>query len=109
DVAMDIILHVFLKLMRQITETKVAFRVVPGNYLGTRTLLRRFLNPLRDLFVSRTAGYQRTEIAVINFSKIQPALIERAFGMVFALPVHKHSAAFVHGARREHITRQRGS
>jgi len=29
--------------------------------------------------------------------------------MVFALPVHKHSAAFVHGARRKHITAQRGS
>jgi hypothetical protein len=29
--------------------------------------------------------------------------------MVFALPVHKHGAAFVHGARRQHITRQRGS
>jgi hypothetical protein len=29
--------------------------------------------------------------------------------MVFALPVHQHGAAFVHGARRQHITRQRGS
>jgi hypothetical protein len=52
---------------------------------------------------------QRTKIAVINLGKIQPALIKRAIGMVFALPVHKHSAAFVHGARRQHITHQRGS
>ena len=69
DVAIYVILHVFLKLMRQITQTQVAFLVVPGNDLCARTLLRMFLNPLRDLFVSRTAGYQRTEIAVINFSK----------------------------------------
>ena len=109
DISMDVILHVFLKLVRQITQTQVAFLVVPGNDLGTRTLLRIFLNPLRDLVVSCTAGDQRTKIAVINLGKIQPALIERAIGMVFALPVHKHSAAFVHGARRQHITRQRGS
>src|SRR4029077_13671076 len=68
-----------------------------------------FLNPLRDFVVSCAASYQGTEIAVINLGKIQPALIERAIGMVFALPVHKHGAAFVHGARRQHITRQRGS
>jgi hypothetical protein len=29
--------------------------------------------------------------------------------MIFALQLHKHCAAFVYGARRQHITRQRGS
>ena len=36
----------------------------------------------------------------MNLGKIQPALIQRAIGMIFALPVHKHGAAFVDCARR---------
>src|SRR4029077_13775079 len=62
-----------------------------------------------DLVVGGPAGNQRTKISVINLGEIQPALIERAIGMVLALPVHQHGAAFVHGARRQHITAQRGS
>ena len=109
DVSLDVILHVFLEFVRQIAQAQVAFLVVPGNDLGARTFLRIFLNPRSDLIVGCTAGNQRTKVAVINLGKIQPALIERAIGMVFALPVHKHRAAFVHRARRQHITRQRGS
>jgi hypothetical protein len=45
----------------------------------------------------------------MNLGKIQPALIEWAIGMVFAVPIHKHCAAFVHGARRQHITCQHGA
>ena len=51
----------------------------------------------------------RTEIVVINFGKIQPALIKRAIGMVFALPIDKHGAAFVHCARRQYIPSQRSA
>jgi hypothetical protein len=42
----------------------------------------------------------------MNLGKIQPALIEWAIGMIFALPVHKHGAAFVHGTRRQHVAAQ---
>ena len=49
---MDVIFHVFLKLVRQITQTQVAFLVVPGNDLGTGTFLGILLNPRRDLVVS---------------------------------------------------------
>jgi hypothetical protein len=47
------------------------------------------------------------KISVVNLGKIQPPLIERAIGMVIALPIHKHGAAFVHGTRRQHIPSQR--
>src|SRR6266550_1353401 len=106
DVSLDVILHVFLELGRQITQTQVTFLVVPGNDLRTRTFLRIFLKPLRDLGVSCAGSDQRTEIAVINLGKIQPALIERAIGMILALPVHKHGAAFVDCTHRQHVARQ---
>jgi len=109
DILMDVILHVFLKLRRQITETQVAFLVIPGNDLSARPFLGIFLNPFGDLVVGRTGGDDRTKIAVINFGKIQPALIERAIGVVSAVPIQKYCAAFVHGARRQYITRQCGS
>src|SRR6188472_3257914 len=109
DILMDVILHVFLKLRRQITETQVAFLVIPGNDLSARPFLGIFLNPFGDLVVGRTVGDDRTKIAVINFGKIQPALIERAIGVVSAVPIQKYCAAFVHGARRQYITCQCGS
>ena len=62
DVSLNVILHVFLELGRQIAQTQVTFLVVPGNDLGTRTFLRIFLNPLRDLVVGCAGGDQRTEI-----------------------------------------------
>jgi len=103
DVSLDIIFHVFLELRRQIAQPQVAFLIVPGNDLGARPFLRIFLNPVSDLVVCCAAGDQRAKIAVINLRKRQPTLIERAIGMLFALPVHKHGAAFVHSARRQYI------
>src|SRR5205823_14371910 len=41
--------------------------------------------------------------------KVQPALVERAIRMIFAMQIHKHGAAFIHCAGREHIARQRSA
>jgi hypothetical protein len=68
-----------------------------------------FLNPRSDLVIGRTGGDQRTEIAIVNLGKIQPALIERAIGMVFALPIQNHCAAFIDCARSQHIASQRST
>src|SRR5213593_3517098 len=96
-----------LEFQRQIAQVQVAFLVVPGNNLGTGTVFSVFTDPRSNLVVGRSGGDKGPEIVIINLCKFQPALIERAIGVVFAFPTHKHRAAFVYSTRRQHIASQR--
>src|SRR5437899_2805934 len=104
---LDVILHILLEFQRQIAQVQVAFLVVPGNNLGTGTVFSVFTDPRSNLVVGRSGGDKGPEIVIINLCKFQPALIERAIGVVFAFPTHKHRAAFVYSTRRQHIASQR--
>src|SRR5262249_15262569 len=109
NIPVDVLLHVFLEFVRQIAQAQIPFLVVPSNNLSTRTFFRVSLDPRGDLIVGCAAGDQRTKITIIDFGKIEPALIKRAIGMIFALPVDEHGAALVHCARRQYITSQRSA
>src|SRR5438034_8017458 len=106
---LDVIFHVLLKFQRQIAQVQVSFFIVPGDDLGARTLLCMFTNPRNNLIIGRAVGDERSEVVVIDLSKLKPALIERTIGMVFAFPANKHGATLIYGTRRQHIARQRGA
>jgi hypothetical protein len=103
----DVILHVLLEFQRQLAQAQVAFFVVPGNDLRTRTFSGVLANPRGDLIVGCARGDERLECVVVNFGELQSALIQRAVGVVFALPAGEHSAAFVHGASGQDVASQR--
>src|SRR5438552_4531404 len=106
---LDVIFHVLLEFQGQIAQVQVAFFIVPSDNLRARTLLCMFTNPRNNLIIGRAGGDERSEVVVIDLSKLKPALIERTIGMVFAFPANKHGATFIYGTRRQHIARQRGA
>ena len=67
--------------------------------------LRSFANPGSDSVVACTGGDNRLEVLEINLGELQPHLIERAIGVIFALPFHKAGAAFVQRAGGQHVNR----
>ena len=55
-VLLDVILHVFLQLERQIAQVQVALFVVPGDDLRPRAFFRMFADPVCNFRVSRAGG-----------------------------------------------------
>src|SRR5882724_13482271 len=106
---LDVIFHVLLEFQGQIAQMQVAFFIVPSDNPSARTFFCMFANPRRDLIIGRAGGDERSEVVVVDLSKLKPALIERTIGMVFAFPANKHGATFIYGTRRQHIARQRGA
>src|SRR6266513_6295735 len=83
---LDVILHVLLKLQRQIAQVQIAFFVIPGDDLGAWTFFGAFANPCRNLIVGCAGGDERPEVVVVDLREPPPALLEWAIGMVFAFP-----------------------
>ena len=66
-------------------------------------------DPDGDFVVGRAGGDKRPVGVVVDLSELQPRLIERAVGVVFALPAGQGSTAFIQCAGGQHITAQRFS
>src|SRR5437870_13604138 len=64
-------------------------------------------DPRDNLVVGRAGGDKQPERIAVNLSALQPPLIERAVGVVFALPADEAGAALVHCASGQHIAAQR--
>src|SRR3989449_10421750 len=107
DVLLDVVLHVFLQLWGQIAQAQVTFFIVPDDDVGAGALLGVLADPRGDLVVGRAGGDKRPVRVVVNLSELQPPLIERAVGVVFALPADEDGAALVHRASGQHIAAQR--
>src|SRR5712692_1009141 len=107
DVLLDVVLHVFLQLWGQVAQAQVAFPVVPDDDVGSGTFLGMLADPRGDLFVGRASGDKRPVRVVVNLSELQPPLIQRAVGVVFALPADEDGAALVHRAGGQHVAAQR--
>jgi hypothetical protein len=88
DELLDVILHVLLEFQRQITQMQIALLIVYAIISGPWAFLGVFADPILDLVVCCAGGDARPELVVINLLKFQPSLIERAVGMVFALPAN---------------------
>src|SRR5882724_13072900 len=84
---LDVIFHVLLKFQGQIAQVQVAFFIVPSDDLTARALLCMFANPRSNFIIGRAGGNERSEVVVIDLSKLKPALIERTIRVVFAFPV----------------------
>src|SRR3989441_5421303 len=106
DVLLDVVLHVFLQFRGLVTQAQVAFPVVPDDDVGSGTFLGVLADPRDNLVVGRAGGDKQPERIVVNLSELQPPLIERAVGVVFALPADEDGAAFVHRAGGEHVAAQ---
>src|SRR5438132_441361 len=106
-VLLDVVLHVFLQFRGQVTQAQVAFPVVPDDDVGSGTFLGMLADPRDNLVVGRAGGDKQPERIVVNLSELQPPLIERAVGVVFALPADEDGAALVHCASGQHIAAQR--
>src|SRR5947209_10037235 len=105
-VLLDVVLHVFLQFRGQVTQAQVAFPVVPDDDVGSGALLGVLADPRDNLVVGRAGGDKQPERIVVNLSELQPPLIERAVGVVFALPADEDGTAFVHRAGGEHVAAQ---
>src|SRR2546428_710292 len=103
DVLLNVVLHVFLQLGGQVAQAQVAFPVVPDDDVCTGTFLGVLADPRGTLVIGRTGGDKRPVRAVVNLSELQPPLIERAVGVVFALQADEDGAALVHRAGGQHI------
>src|SRR5579884_1989899 len=106
-VLFNVILHVLLEFQRQFTQPQVAFSVVPGDNFRSRTLFGVLFNPCRDLLVCCARSDECAKIIVIDLGELQPALVERAIGMVLADPAYQVRPAFIHCARSQYIAGQR--
>jgi hypothetical protein len=82
EVSVEVIFHLFVELRRQIAQAQVAFLVVPDNDFYPRAFFGIFAYPLRDLFVGRSGRNERSELGVVDPGEVEPALVERAIGMV---------------------------
>src|SRR5437899_6065090 len=102
-VLLDVVLHVFLQFRGQVTQAQVAFPVVPDDDVGSGALLGVLADPRGNLVVGRAGGDKRPVCIVVNLSELQPPLIERAVGVVFALPADEDGAALVHRACGQHV------
>lgn len=78
DGGSDVILHEFLQLRRQITQSSVALLIVPDDDLRTPTFLGLLLNPFGDFLIRRAGSDKRPEGAIIYPGELQPLLVERA-------------------------------
>ena len=81
--------------------------IVPHDDFGTGTFLGVVTNPRGDFVVGHTGGHIRPIRTVVNLRELQPSLIERAVGVIFALPADEDGAALVKRAGGEHGAAQR--
>jgi len=70
---------------------------------GAGTFLRVLTNPGGNLVVRRAGGHEGAKGVVINPGELEPDLIERAVGVVFALGAGENGPAFVHGPGGQHV------
>jgi hypothetical protein len=86
---LNIILHVLLEVHREITQVYVAFFVVPCNDFCRRALFSMIADPRCNPIVDCACGDKRPKVVIVDLCKFQPALIERAVGVVIPFPADK--------------------
>src|SRR5262245_21397154 len=93
DVFLNVVLHEFLRLQRQVAGAQSTLLVVPGADSSGRPCCSVFANPRSTLVTGGPRGDKRPERVVVDLGKLQPALIERAVQVVLSLPSNEDGAA----------------
>jgi len=93
----DVIFHVFLNFGREVAQAQIALLVVPGNDFRAAAF-GMFDDPGLDFLIGGAGGDEGFEGIVVEAGELEPDLVERAIGVVFALPTGEDGAALVHRA-----------
>src|SRR6185369_9863957 len=107
DEGRNILFHVLLQLRWEVTQTEIAFCIVPDHDVLARTFLGMFTDPYRNPSIRRAGRNKGPESLVINLCKLEPPLIEWTVGVVFTLPANEIGTTLIDRASGEHIATQR--